>query len=400
MFYYFSSLILGLSPFLLSLLLSCLRSLAHTCRLGAFKLRSSPLAILCLLPLALSFGPVVQVYSAQVSLQWDANTDPIVAGYKVYYGTTSHNYSSHIDVGKTTTYTVSNLPDGVTHYFATTDYSNSGMESGFSNEVVLNAAPNCTYSLSPAAQSFGASPASGSVNVNAGVGCPWIAVSNATWITITSNSSVTGGGTINYSVASNSSSASRSGTMTIAQQTFTVTQSGAPQYTLSTAKSGTGTGTVTNNPVGTTFNAGTAVTLTATPDASSTFAGWSGACTGTSPACSVTMDGNTEVTATFNLKTFTINASAGTNGSISPQGTAMVNYGASQNFTITPATGYGVSDIQVDGVSVGTVNSYLFGNVMTNHTISASFNALPPPSDSPKRHNRYKKYFPTYRRTY
>ena len=56
-----------------------------------------------------------------------------------------------------------------------------------------------------------------------------------------------------------------------------------------------------------------------------------------------------------------------------------MNYGAGQGFTITPATGYGVSDVTADGVSVGGVTSYLFGNVMANHTISASFAATPPP---------------------
>jgi hypothetical protein len=90
------------------------------------------------------------------------------------------------------------------------------------------------------------------------------------------------------------------------------------------------------------------------------------------------MNSNTTVTATFNLLTYTINASAGANGSISPQGAATVNYGASQSFTITPATGYGVGDVKVDGVSVGRVTSYLFGNVMANHTIAASFAATSP----------------------
>jgi len=73
MFYYLSSLIFGLSPFLLSLLLSSLRSLSHACRLGSFNSRPSTLAILCFLPLALSLGPGALVYSAQVALQWGVN---------------------------------------------------------------------------------------------------------------------------------------------------------------------------------------------------------------------------------------------------------------------------------------------------------------------------------------
>ncbi len=135
MFYYSSSLILGLS-----LLLSFLRRLSLACRLGSFNVRPWPLVILCFLPLALNLGPAVHVYSAQVTLQWDANTDPTITGCKVYYGTSTGNYPYNVDVGKTTTYTVSSLQDGVPYYFATTNYNASGMESGFSNAVVLPAA--------------------------------------------------------------------------------------------------------------------------------------------------------------------------------------------------------------------------------------------------------------------
>ena len=71
--------------------------------------------------------------------------------------------------------------------------------------------------------------------------------------------------------------------------------------------------------------------------------------------------------------TRTITASAGSNGTISPSGAVSVNYGASQTFSITPATNYHVADVLVDGVSVGAVTSYTFTNVTANHTIAASF---------------------------
>ena len=70
--------------------------------------------------------------------------------------------------------------------------------------------------------------------------------------------------------------------------------------------------------------------------------------------------------------TYTINVTAAANGSIAP-GTATVNSGASQTFTITPNTGYYVADVLVDGASVGAVTSYPFSNVTANHTIAASF---------------------------
>ena len=70
---------------------------------------------------------------------------------------------------------------------------------------------------------------------------------------------------------------------------------------------------------------------------------------------------------------YTITASAGTGGVIAPSRTVTVNSGASQTFTITPNAGYQVTDVLIDGSSVGPVLSYTFTNVTANHTISASF---------------------------
>jgi fibronectin type 3 domain-containing protein len=70
-----------------------------------------------------------------ISLAWDANTSSGIAGYKVYYGTSSGNYPDVINVGDTATYTVSNLQSGHTYYLAVTDYDTSGNESGYSNEI-------------------------------------------------------------------------------------------------------------------------------------------------------------------------------------------------------------------------------------------------------------------------
>jgi len=78
-------------------------------------------------------------HAAQVTLAWDASTDPSIAGYKVYYGASSRSYQVVIDVGNITTYTISNLQSGSPYYFATTDYNTSGLESGYSNEVSYNA---------------------------------------------------------------------------------------------------------------------------------------------------------------------------------------------------------------------------------------------------------------------
>src|SRR2546425_6132021 len=82
----------------------------------------------------------------------------------------------------------------------------------------------CTYLISPMSQPFSANGGSGSVNMTAPTVCSWGAASNASWISVTSGSIGNGNGTVNYSVAANTSSAVRTGTLTIADQTFTVTQ--------------------------------------------------------------------------------------------------------------------------------------------------------------------------------
>jgi len=71
--------------------------------------------------------------------------------------------------------------------------------------------------------------------------------------------------------------------------------------------------------------------------------------------------------------TFTITASAGSGGSISPSGGVVVNKGASQTFSISANSGFTVSSVTVDGASQGAITSYTFSNVQANHTISAAF---------------------------
>lgn len=78
------------------------------------------------------------------------------------------------------------------------------------------------YSLSSQSASFPVSGGSGSVNVIASAGCPWTAVSNNAWIQITGGASGSGNGTVSYRVTS--STAARTGTLTIAGKTFTVNQ--------------------------------------------------------------------------------------------------------------------------------------------------------------------------------
>ena len=75
--------------------------------------------------------------------------------------------------------------------------------------------------------------------------------------------------------------------------------------------------------------------------------------------------------------TYTITPSYNSGGTISPGSAATVNSGSNQTFTITPSSGYKVSSVTVDGANAGAITSYTLSNVTANHTISASFAAIP-----------------------
>jgi hypothetical protein len=74
-------------------------------------------------------------YPGQVTLAWDPNTEPDLAGYKVYVGESSRVYQPGVSVGNITTSTITGLVEGRLYYFAVTAYNSTGNESGFSNEV-------------------------------------------------------------------------------------------------------------------------------------------------------------------------------------------------------------------------------------------------------------------------
>jgi hypothetical protein len=70
-----------------------------------------------------------------LDLAWDANQEPDLAGYKVYYGTSSREYINSVDVGNVTSYRLDNLLEDVIFYVAVTAYDTAGNESDFSEEV-------------------------------------------------------------------------------------------------------------------------------------------------------------------------------------------------------------------------------------------------------------------------
>ncbi len=143
---------------------------------------------------------------------------------------------------------------------------------------------------------------------------------------------------------------------------------GVQVYTLTLNKLGNGSGGVSSLPVGidcgstcsSFFATGTQVVLTASPDASSAFAGWSGGgCSGTG-TCTAPVSADTAVSANFVLTTFTVTPLAGSGGSLSPATPQTVNYNATTSFTVTPSTGYKIESVTGCG---GTLS----GNTFTEH---------------------------------
>ena len=70
---------------------------------------------------------------------------------------------------------------------------------------------------------------------------------------------------------------------------------------------------------------------------------------------------------------YTVKATAGSHGSITPSGNVDVLHGGSQTFTIAANSGYAISNVKIDGVSIGAVKSYTFENVTENHAIEVTF---------------------------
>lgn len=90
-----------------------------------------------LLFLMVSAAGLNQARGRNVVLEWNPSVSADVAGYYVYYGTASSNYSCKLDAGNASSITISNLACGITYYFAATAYDANGNESAFSSEITF-----------------------------------------------------------------------------------------------------------------------------------------------------------------------------------------------------------------------------------------------------------------------
>ena len=278
-----------------------------------------------------------------------------------------------------TVVTLTATPDGNSSFAG---WSGACMGSGTCT-VTMNAAKNVaaafnlrSYTITATAGNGGSISPSGTVSVNYGGSQSFTITPNANY---TVDNVVVDGGSMG--AVTNYNLTNVTGNHSISVSFKAVTQQ---QNSLNVTKAGTGSGMITSTPAGIScgadctevYTSGTVVTLTATPDGNSGFAGWSGACTG-SGTCTVTMNAAKNVAAAFNLRSYTITATAGNGGSIGPSGTVSVNYGGSQSYTITPNANYTIGSVVVDGVSAGAVTSYSFTNVTGNHSITVNFTSSP-----------------------
>jgi len=109
----------------------------------------------------------------------------------------------------------------------TTNPRNGSITVGDQTFTITQEGRACIYSLTPLSQAFSVSGGSGSIDVTATNGCSWTATNSDYWITITSDTNGAGSGTVNFAVSVNSGACPRTGTITIADQVFTITQQGA-----------------------------------------------------------------------------------------------------------------------------------------------------------------------------
>ena len=256
--------------------------------------------------LALCTLPLASAHAASIDLEWDPNIEPELAGYKIYWGPSSGNYTSSKDVGNNTSATITGLDDGKTYYLAATAYDGDGNESSFSDELVYTIA---AQNYQPNKPTVPSGPSSGYPNTG-----------------------------YNFS-----------------------TSASDPDGDLLDYRFDWGDGTVS-----------------AWGGASSRTHSWSS--TGSfcvkaqaqDPAAS-TSDWSQCHTINIAVNTYSITASAGVHGTISPSGNVTVNDGANPSFSITPNQGYYVLNVLVDNASVGATTLYTFDNVTKDHTITASF---------------------------
>jgi hypothetical protein len=200
----------------------------------------------------------------------------------------------------------------------------------------------CSYSLASTSQSVTAGAATGSTSVTAPTGCTWSSTSNASWIALTSGATGSGNGSVNFSVAANTAATPRTGTLTIAGQTYTVAQAALGcTYTLSPTSRSVSSSASTSTA---TLSAPTGCTWTATSNATSWLTVTGGATGNGNGVVTFNAAANSSTqaragTLTIGGQTLTVSQASGSCAyAISPASRTMPPTAGTATLTVTTAT--------------------------------------------------------------
>ena len=257
-------------------------------------------------------------------------TDPVAA-----YGVSLDKTTLALTVGGTQQLTATVAPDNATNKAVSWSSSNESVATVSNGLVTAVSAGKATITVTTA---DGPHTATCTVTVTA-----------PTQYTVTYDGNKNTGG----SVATDSTSYASGATVTVLGNTGSLAKTGYTFAGWNTKADGSGT----------TYAVNAAFTITGN---TTLYAQWTKNSSGSSTGSGSTGGG---AAATY----YTITATAGTGGSISPTGSVSVREDLDKTFTITPDKGYVIANVIVDGKSVGAVKSYTFEDVSKKHTIKATF---------------------------
>jgi len=302
--------------------------------------------------------------NAQVVLSWNASTG--ATAYNVQRSTSNGGPYTTIATVTNTTYTDNSVTNGITYYYVVSALNTLIWQSP--NSLPVIAKPQPTYTITASAIGNGTISPSGVTTVNP---------SSTQTYTITPNiGSYIATVTVNGNALTGTLPTSYTFSNVTSNQTISVTFA---TYTFNITATAGSNGSISPSGI-TTVVYGATQAYTITPNSGYYIAGItinSTALTGTLPTSYTfsNVTANQAISVTFAPITFTITATAGSNGSISPSGTSTVNDNGSQTYTIKPNSGYKIANVTVNGATLaGTLpTSYTFSKVISNETISVSF---------------------------